>query len=895
MKISKLVYTVVLAIVMMALASPHANAGPVTYTADDLFMCFRATGSPGATQDYVVNIGQASKFTSASSTGAVTGLGNIAADLVAVFGPNWHDRSDVFWSISGTPGSLSSAGGDTAKTLYASEIEPSPDTLSDAWLGGSSFGQGPVSNRMVALAQAYAYTLSVPNTSSTNSAVALIQNTSDTNSYASYTANGSSFGYFNPSIEGDFSNGTAGSILDLYRIPVGSGIPGSLVGTFQLNDSAVLTFTPASALVQNTVPAADSAAATGVTDQAATLNGSVNPGGLATSYYFEYGATTGYGLISGTLNLPAGTTAVSVSTPISGLNAESTYNFRLVASNNLGTVYGGNLTLTTGTATAAVTHAPTAVSGSTGDISTQGATLYGTLNPGGLSTDYYFEYGPTESLGMTSGTQTVVSGSNDVSVSSQLSGLTPGSLYHYRVAATNSRGTTTGGYQSFSTVAAVPIVTTGTASQVTYDSCLLNGSVDPNGFDVSDVHFEYGTTSSYGYSSGTTNAVAGIPVAVNAQLSGLTDGSTVHFRIVATSLQGTSLGQDGTAVIQSRKVPTVSLPSFSGTGQSIVTAATVTTPNGLSTKVHFSYGKTTAYGTNTADATLAASGSASNVSVKLVTLAPHTSYHLRAVATNFKGAVYSSDRSFRTLPRSDTNRDGFADLIAINPKTRATTVLFTKNGTKIGTAGGSAIASTLSFCGQADFDADGITDWVIDDTIAKRVQLWYANGTRKVLTPLSHPGLNLVAVEDMNGDGYPDLILVNPTTQQIFIWTLASPARLLTKVNGPLIPAGFAIVGADDLTGDGKADILLWNSATGATKVLQFNGTSLLTSYSGPVVPKGWQLAGVDAFNSDDSADWIVYNPATQQTQIWVVKGAVRQSSITGPAVPVGLILLGTK
>ena len=108
------------------------------------------------------------------------------------------------------------------------------------------------------------------------------------------------------------------------------------------------------------------------------------------------------------------------------------------------------------------------------------------------------------------------------------------------------------------------------------------------------------------------------------------------------AFRGPSPERDMAVVIQSRKVPSVAPLALFGTGQSVLTAAAPVTPNGSSTKVHFSYGKTTAYGTNTADAMLAASRSASTASVKLVTLAPHTTYHLRAVATNFKGATIVS-------------------------------------------------------------------------------------------------------------------------------------------------------------------------------------------------------------------------------------------------------------
>ena len=60
-------------------------------------------------------------------------LGNIGADLVTVFGPNWNTRADVLWSVSGTPGNLTPVGTDPAKTLYATRPESTPGTAADAW------------------------------------------------------------------------------------------------------------------------------------------------------------------------------------------------------------------------------------------------------------------------------------------------------------------------------------------------------------------------------------------------------------------------------------------------------------------------------------------------------------------------------------------------------------------------------------------------------------------------------------------------------------------------------------------------------------------------------------------------------------------------------------------
>jgi hypothetical protein len=81
-----------------------------------------------------------------------------------------------------------------------------------------------------------------------------------------------------------------------------------------------------------------------------TLHGVVNPESLETKYHFEYGPTTSYGT-----NVPvpdAGVAAsasnVSVSQVVSGLQPETTYHFRIVATNSTGTTDGEDHTFTTG-------------------------------------------------------------------------------------------------------------------------------------------------------------------------------------------------------------------------------------------------------------------------------------------------------------------------------------------------------------------------------------------------------------------------------------------------------------------------------------------------------------------------------------------------------------------
>jgi adhesin/invasin len=84
-------------------------------------------------------------------------------------------------------------------------------------------------------------------------------------------------------------------------------------------------------------PQATTSPASDVGQSGATLNGVVNPGGLQTSYHFDYGTDPGQ-LTSHTpeQTLPAGRANASVEATVAGLAAGTTYHFQLVAANTAG-------------------------------------------------------------------------------------------------------------------------------------------------------------------------------------------------------------------------------------------------------------------------------------------------------------------------------------------------------------------------------------------------------------------------------------------------------------------------------------------------------------------------------------------------------------------------------
>jgi photosystem II stability/assembly factor-like uncharacterized protein len=94
-------------------------------------------------------------------------------------------------------------------------------------------------------------------------------------------------------------------------------------------------------------PTASTSAAGQLTPTAATLNGSVNPRGGLTSYWFEYGPDSSYGSQTSDFAAGAGVVAVSVSANLTGLEPATTYHYRVAAENAKGATFGLDRQFTT--------------------------------------------------------------------------------------------------------------------------------------------------------------------------------------------------------------------------------------------------------------------------------------------------------------------------------------------------------------------------------------------------------------------------------------------------------------------------------------------------------------------------------------------------------------------
>jgi hypothetical protein len=221
-------------------------------------------------------------------------------------------------------------------------------------------------------------------------------------------------------------------------------------GTFTTDGSDQM-FTTTASVSSVGPPVASTGHATGVSRTGATLNGTVNPHGMATTYHFEYGPTTTYGtnVPSAGAVIPASTTNHAEAQQIGGLKADTTYHFRIVATNAAGTSHGADQTFTT------PPLPPIAVTGEASALTSRGATLNGKVNPSGSAARYYFQYGTGTDYAAVVPVPAGSAGSDYAyhAESQPVSGLQPATTYHFRIVASSAGGTAYGSDRTFTTAA----------------------------------------------------------------------------------------------------------------------------------------------------------------------------------------------------------------------------------------------------------------------------------------------------------------------------------------------------------------------------------------------------------------------------------------------------------
>jgi hypothetical protein len=233
--------------------------------------------------------------------------------------------------------------------------------------------------------------------------------------------------------------------------------------------------------------------------------------------------------------------ATPIEAEITGLQTLTNYHYRVVVKGPGGTVRSADHTLYL------APEMPILGAVSVGDVTDTEAKVEAHINPDAGPTIYRIQYGTTQAYGsQTLPSESIGSDETEHAVETELTGLEPGKLYHFRVAATNFGGTVFGSDYTFTTLGP-PELGGVSVSNLGPSFATLAIQVNPN-LSPTSYRVDYGTGANYGSQS----AEVALPDTENifhevtVQLSGLSPGTTYHLRAVATNAIGTAATFDQT-------------------------------------------------------------------------------------------------------------------------------------------------------------------------------------------------------------------------------------------------------------------------------------------------------------------------------------------------------------
>ncbi|MGA9284189.1 MAG: hypothetical protein WBV85_01985 [Solirubrobacteraceae bacterium] len=196
----------------------------------------------------------------------------------------------------------------------------------------------------------------------------------------------------------------------------------------------------------------------------------------------------------------------------------------------------------------------------------------------------------------------------------------------------------------------LPTVSTGPASNLAVEAATVSGEANPEGAQTEQCFFEYGETTAYGHTAPCAETPGEIGagnqnVEVHADLTGLTQNATYHYRLVVSTSNGSSQGADAEFGLAA---PAIGEEYASDATDSSVTLHGSLDPESNKAEYYFEYGPTTSYGKSSPGREVPAGISFLPAEAHLQELTNGTAYHYRLVARSLAGATYGSDLIFTT-------------------------------------------------------------------------------------------------------------------------------------------------------------------------------------------------------------------------------------------------------
>ena len=370
--------------------------------------------------------------------------------------------------------------------------------------------------------------------------------------------------------------------------------------------------------------------------------------------------------------------------------------------------YNGNIPVGGGGATAinvaaagsGVNTIPTVTSGAASAITSNSATVAGTIPSNGCSaiTAYGIEYSATN--GFPNGTGTAVASTNlsGINFSSNLSGLLPGLTYYYHAYATNAGGTAYGAQGSFTTVSSPAL----SVSALTgFGNVCINTTAGPNSFTITGTNLSTANVTVAALNGFTYSTTAGGTYTTTLSLTqpGGSYSQQIFVKFDPTLVQSyngnIAVGGGGATSVNAaatgagvNSVPTVTTGAASAITTVSATLAGTIPSNGCSavTAYGVEYSTTSGFPNGTGTPVASTNLSGINFSSNVAGLSPNTVYYYHAYATNAGGTGYGSEQTFTTLSLTPTlNATALTAFGNVCLNTTAGPNSFTINGSALNT------------------------------------------------------------------------------------------------------------------------------------------------------------------------------------------------------------------
>lgn len=305
--------------------------------------------------------------------------------------------------------------------------------------------------------------------------------------------------------------------------------------------------------------------------------------------------------------------------------------------------------------------APVATTNATVNPTATSAVVVGGVVPNGALTTYWYEYGTSANLGLTSTAQTIGSGYANLAAPAYIAGLTKSTNYYFRLVAQNSVGKSVGTTYTFRTdastpspVGSAPVAKTIAATNLSRTSAQINGEVTPNKV-ATNYWFEYGTSANLGEVSTVRSAGDGsAKISESVSLSSLAPATTHYFRLNAQNQFGTANGTILTFTTAGPPLTAVPVVTTLVAGPVATTTATLrgtVNPSSIQTTYWFEYSTDSSFATALKTTTHRSAGKvATTVSIEanVTALRANTNYYYRTVAQSSAGTVRGEVINFKT-------------------------------------------------------------------------------------------------------------------------------------------------------------------------------------------------------------------------------------------------------